>query len=146
MGAVLTTVNGTTNTSVAIAYDYSPYFERIATSLEILSTQTSIIATQTTNIAIQTTNIATATASISSTLGDIEGHQQKLRELGEGNGIHITGAYDVFGMVSIYRLLIEKAKILENDGTTATAAQISASLAEVNRLVSLIKNNISREF
>ena len=153
MGAVLTTVNGTTNTSIAIAYDYSPYYERIATSLETiatqvtaLTTQTTIIATQSVTLASQTTIIATNTTAISNTLSDIEGHQQKVRELAEGTGIRMIGPYDVFGMVSIYRLLIEKAKILETDGTTATLAQKEASLAEVSRLVSLIKTNISREF
>jgi hypothetical protein len=261
MAATLTTVYSYTNTSVAIAYDYSPYFERIATSLEtivgslnripsvfttgsgilttgintttlrlttgtvsvsidnphipngvkptftvgttlegivtnitivtpgvgyihppivyisdslgivatgtgVLTTDISVftklkdlsisassstqsletIATQSVTLASQTTIIATNTTAISNTLSDIEGHQQKVRELAEGTGIRTIGPYDVFGMVSIYRLLIEKAKILETDGTTATLAQKTASLAEVNRLVDLIKTNISREF
>ena len=254
MAATLTTVYSYTNTSVAIAYDYSPYFERIATSLEtivgslnripsvfttgsgilttgidtttlrlttgtvsvsidnphipngvkptftvgttlegivtnisivtpgvgyihppivyisdslgIVATGTGVLTTDISvftklkdlsisassstqsleTIATQTTIIATNTTAISNTLSDIEGHQQKVRELAEGTGIRMIGPYDVFGMVSIYRLLIEKAKILETDGTTATLAQKEASLAEVSRLVSLIKTNISREF
>lgn len=117
------------NTGIAI--DYSPYYSRIATALETIATQTTTIAQKTTIIA--------------NMLTDMEAHQQKLRELGEGPGIHIVGAYDAFGMVTLYRLLIEQAKILDNT-ETASPTQIQAALAEAIRLVGLIRTNVPKEF
>ena len=133
--------------------DYSSYYATIGTALSTIATNsTSIkdnialikdslatIATQTTTIATQTTTVASQTTTLASNSTTITG-------LATGNGIHIVGAYDGFGMVSLYRLLIEQAKILDNAGTTATPAQIQASLDEVTRVVGQIRANIPKEF
>jgi hypothetical protein len=127
-------------------YDYSSVYTTIANALSIIATNSTLIkdnialmkdslatiATQTTTVASQTTTLATNSTTITG--------------LATGTGIHIVGAYDVFGMLSIYRLLIEQAKILENSGTPATPAQITAALAEVTRVSQLIKSNIPRDF
>ena len=133
--------------------DYSSYYTSIATALgTIAANSTSIkdnialikdslatIATQTTTIATQTTTVASQTTTLASNSTTITG-------LATGPGIHIVGAYDGFGMVSLYRLLIEQAKILDNAGTAATSAQIQASLNEVTRVVGQIRANIPKEF
>ena len=144
-----TTVTMTTAGTTTIAdasFDYSTVYATIATALSTIATNsTSIkdslatIATQTTTVASQTTTVASQTTTLASNSTTITG-------LATGNGIHIVGAYDVFGMLSIYRLLIEQAKVLENAGTTATPAQITAALAEVARVSQLIKSNIPRDF
>ena len=104
--------------------DYTPELGRIATALE--------------TIAAQTTTIAGAMTSI-------ESHQNKLRQLGEGPGIHIIGAYESFGMVTLYRLLIEQAKILDS-AEAASESQITAAITEATRLAQLIRSNVPREF
>ena len=144
---------------VSIAIDYTTYYDRIATALETMATQTTTIATQTTTIATRLTAIATdidTIASNSTTIKDkqttiaekqtaMETYQKKLKELGEGVGIRVIGPYEVFGMISIYRLLIEQAKILDTT-ESASASQIQAAITEVTRLAQLIRSNVPKEF
>ena len=75
----------------------------------------------------------------------METYQKKLKELGEGVGIRVIGPYEVFGMISIYRLLIEQAKILDTT-ESASASQIQAAITEVTRLAQLIRSNVPKEF
>ena len=137
---------------VSIAIDYTTYYDRIATALETMATQTTTIATQTTTIATRLTAISTdidTIASNSTTIKDkqtaMETYQKKLKELGEGSGIRVIGPYEVFGMISIYRLLIEQAKILDTT-ESASASQIQAAITEVTRLAQLIRSNVPKEF
>ena len=123
---------------VSIAIDYTTYYDRIATALETMATNSTTMATNSTTMA---TNITT----IASKLTAIETYQKKLKELGEGSGIRVIGPYEVFGMISIYRLLIEQAKILDS-AESASASQIQAALSEVTRLSERIKNNIPKDF
>lgn len=127
----IVTAETSTNTGVSIGIDYTSYYDRIATALETIATQTTTVATQTTTIATKLTAIET--------------YHKRLKELGEGPGIHIIGAYDAFGMISLYRLLIEQAKILDS-AETASPAQIQAAIAEATRLVGLIRTNVPTEF
>jgi hypothetical protein len=90
-------------------------------------------------------NISLKQTTIADKQTAIETYQKKIKELGESDGIRILGAYDAFGMVSIYRLLIEQAKILSTD-ESATPEQIQASIDEVERVVGLIRANVPREF
>lgn len=48
------TVVSTSTGSIAIAYDYSPYLERIASSLESISTSLSVIQTLATSTGVRT--------------------------------------------------------------------------------------------
>jgi hypothetical protein len=90
--------------------------------------------------------MATNSTTMATKLTAIETYQKKMKELGEGDGIHFIGPYEIFGLVSIYRMMIEQAKILESTGTTATPEQVTQALVEVRRLSELIKNNISKDF
>ena len=151
--------SGVGEDGVSIAIDYTTYYDRIATALETMATQTTTIATQTTTIATRLTAIATdidTIASNSTTIKDkqttiaekqtaMETYQKKLKELGEGVGIRVIGPYEVFGMISIYRLLIEQAKILDTT-ESASASQIQAAITEVTRLAQLIRSNVPKEF
>ena len=151
--------SGVGEDGVSIAIDYTTYYDRIATALETMATQTTTIATQTTTIATQTTTIATRLTAISTDIDTIasnsttikdkqtamETYQKKLKELGEGVGIRVIGPYEVFGMISIYRLLIEQAKILDTT-ESASASQIQAAITEVTRLAQLIRSNVPKEF
>ena len=130
---------------VAIAIDYTTYYARIATALETIATQATTIAAQTTIVAAQTTIVAAQTTIVASKQTAMETYQKKLKELGEGSGIRVIGPYEVFGMISVYRLLIEQAKILDTT-ESASASQIQAAITEVTRLAQLIRSNVPKEF
>ena len=148
-----TTTYTTEDVVVDVEIDYSSYYERIATAAETIATQITTLATQATTIATQTTIIATQatttaanTTTIASKQTAMETYQKKMKELGEGPGIHFIGPYEVFGLVSIYRMMIEQAKILVSTGDAPTSEQVAQALIEVRRLSELIKTNISKEF
>ena len=147
------------------AYDYSDHLDRIVTALEQMSLSMAFvadkidnlsdnstlikdslatIASQTTTIASQTTTIASQTTTVAAQTTTLASNSTTITGLATGPGIHIVGAYEVFQMISIYKLLIEQAQILENAGTPA--AQITAAQAEVARVSQLIKSNIPRDF
>lgn len=50
---------------------------------------------------------------IAEKMSDIENHQRRMRELGEGEGIHMTSPYEWFSLISLYRLFIEEGKVLD---------------------------------
>ena len=146
MPTTVTMTTAGTTTIADAAVDYSTVYATIATALSTIATNsTSIkdslatIATQTTTVASQTTTVASQTTTLASNSTTITG-------LATGNGIHIVGAYDVFGLVSIYRMMIEQAKILESTGDAPTSEKVAQALIEVRRLSELIKTNISKEF
>ena len=142
---VTMTTAGTTTIADAAA-DYSTVYATIATALSTIATNSTLIKDSLATIATQTTTIASQTTTVASQTTTLASNSTTITGLATGNGIHIVGAYDVFGMLSIYRLLIEQAKVLENAGTTASPAQITAALAEVARVSQLIKSNIPRDF
>ena len=117
-----------------------------AATLLLIATSLGTMATNSTTMATNSTTMATNTTTIASKLTAIETYQKKMKELGEGPGIHFIGPYEVFGLVSIYRMMIEQAKILESTGDAPTSEQVAQALIEVRRLSELIKTNISKDF
>ena len=140
-------------------YDYgsvygniSTYLNQVREELADINVDTTasaarllLIATSLGTMATNSTTMATNITTIASKLTAIETYQKKMKELGEGPGIHFIGPYEVFSMISIYRLLIEQAKILDST-ESASASQIQAALSEVTRLSERIKNNIPKDF
>jgi hypothetical protein len=153
MPTTVTMTSPGTTTIEDAGVDYSGTYTTIATALGTIATNsTSIkdnialikdslatIATQTTTLATQTTTVASQTTTLASNSTTITG-------LATGNGIHIIGAYDGFGLVTLYKLLVEQAKILDTSGGAASPEQIQASLNEITRVVSQIRSNIPKEF
>jgi hypothetical protein len=134
-------------------YDYGSVYGNISTYLnqvreELADIDIDTTATAATLLLIATSlgTMATNSTTMATKLTAIETYQKKMKELGEGDGIHFIGPYEIFGLVSIYRMMIEQAKILESTGTTATPEQVTQALVEVRRLSELIKNNISKDF
>jgi hypothetical protein len=125
--------------SGAIAIDYTQYVERIAAAIETVAAQTTIIATKTTVIADKTTIIADQTTTIATKLTAIETYQKKLKELGEGAGIHVVGPYDWLGLINVYKSLVEEGNILDTS-TNVSDAKIAESLATVNAYIARIKS------
>ena len=134
-------------------YDYGSVYGNISTYLNQVREELADIDVDTTAsaatlllIATSLGTMATNSTTMATKLTAIETYQKKMKELGEGPGIHFIGPYEVFGLVSIYRMMIEQAKILESTGTTSTPEQVAQALIEVRRLSELIKTNISKEF
>ena len=132
MSATLqTSTSQTPDTGISIAYDYSPYYERIATALETIATNSTSIKnsylTMASNVAIISTNID----AISTNVGIVS-------NLANTSGIHTIQPYTWLGSVNLYRNMIEEAGILEESDFANTATQILAK-ANVDSYLTKIK-------
>lgn len=117
------TVVTTSTGSIAIAYDYSPYLERIAAALEA--------------IAATGTYIATVLGSIAETHSAISRDINIVSTQSTGTGIHTVGAHDWLGHMALYRLFVEEGKILD---TSSYVTSSTEALAAVEEYVSKINN------
>ena len=124
----------------------SEYFKTITDNSTTMTTNSTTLASNTTTIATNSTTLASNTTTIATKQTEMETHQQKVKELAEGPGIHFIGPYEVFGLVSMYRMMIEQARILEPTGTQPTSEQVAQALIEVRRISELIKSSISKDF
>jgi len=79
-------------------------------------------------------------------LADIESHQQKIKELAEGTGIHTIGPLEYVGFISTYRRLIEEGGILRWREFEPTEKDISKALNDLGKYVDKIQKNIPRAF
>lgn len=111
-------------TSKDIAFDYSAHLTSIATSLAVIATNTSTIAVNTTLMAANSTTVAEKVTAM-------ETYQKRLKELGEGKGIHVVGPWEWVGMIAIYRLLVEEGKVLDKT-LDVTDEQMAEAMAKVN--------------
>ena len=85
-----------------------------AATLLLIATSLGTMATNSTTMATNSTTMATNSTTIANKLTDIETYQQRLKELGESTGIHIRGPYESIGFISMYRMLIEQAKLIDH--------------------------------
>ena len=104
---------------------------------DIKSSQATI-ATDTTGILAQETIIAAKQTAI-------ETYQKKLKELGEGPGIHILSPNEIFGFIKLYQLLIEQGKMLDEGDKVSEAQQANAKAKakEMAQKVQTLLNEIS---
>jgi hypothetical protein len=116
-----------------LVIDYSDYYKRIAVSAETLATNSTAIKdsiaaidTKLGTIATQTTIVAAQTTTIASKQTAMETYQKKLKELGEGTGIHVVGPYDYLGLINVYKSLIEQGNIADTQGNVSPSAQAAA--------------------
>ncbi len=108
--------------AVATVPDYSSTISAVTTELNDIDTDTTSMAAQIllisaslATMAANSTTITNNSTTIAQKLTDIETYQKRLKELGETVGIRTTTPYEIFGLISIYKLMIEEAKILELD-------------------------------
>ena len=101
---------GSAGGSSGIAFNYSPYYERIANSLEIVALNSTAISSSLTTI----TTLAT------------------------GSGIHMVGPYEWLNYASLYHLYVEQGK-LDNLSNVSPADQATA-LALLQQYVDKIKS------
>lgn len=112
----------------------------IATSLATMATNSTTIANNTTTIASNTTNISDQQTIIAEKQTAMETYQKKLKELGEGAGIHAIGPYEAWGNIATYKFLIEQAKILDKSTEASKKEQAEALRTVSEYLVKL--NNV----
>lgn len=123
-GPGVTSSGGGSFTTTDIEFDYSAHLTSIATSLAVIATNTSTIAVNTTLMASNSTTVAEKVTAM-------ETYQKRLKELGEGKGIHVVGPWEWIGLISIYRLLVEEGKVLDTT-LDVTDEQIKEALVKVN--------------
>ncbi len=98
--------------SGSITVDYTAFVERAVTALETIASNSTSIKNSLNTIE---NSVNSGSTNLLSVLSDIQSYQQRLKELGETTGIRIKSPYETFGMISIYKLLVEEGKILELD-------------------------------
>jgi len=99
--------------AAATVPDYSSAITNITSELNDIDTDTTSMAAQILLIAASLSTMATNSTTIAQKLTAIETYQKTLKELGETTGIRTRNPYEAFGMVTMYKLLIEEAKVLE---------------------------------
>ena len=91
------------------------------------------------DIAQASEDTARASETIASKLTAIETYQKKMKELGEGPGIHFIGPYEWLGFIPSYINYIEKGELLDIEGQVS-AEQIAAALAKLTVYIDKIKS------
>jgi len=165
----IVTAETAVDTGVSVAIDYTSYYERIATALETMATNstaiknsiaaietdidtiatnTTTIATKQTIIADKQTIIADKQTIIAEKQTAMETYQKRLKELGEGSGIHVVSPYDTFGIATLWRLLILEGKILEDyaTDTSVSASEQQRALEYLTDLCATIRLQIPKDF
>lgn len=111
----------------------------LATTLLLIATSLATMATNSTTIANNTTNISDQQTIIAEKQAAMETYQKKLKELGEGAGIHAIGPYEAWGNIATYKFLIEQAKILDQT-TKASNKEQAEALRIVSEYLSKLNN------
>lgn len=107
---------GGTVTGRGIAFDYSRHLDRMVTALEQMSISMALIAENTQDISSNLQDriipaIETITAQqtiMAAKQTAMETYQKKVKELAEGEGVHMVGPYEWLSMYAIYRLLVQE--------------------------------------
>ena len=118
----------------------------MAESLALIAASLSTIATNSTTVAGNTTTIAGNTTTIAEKQTAMETYQKKLKELGEGEGIHIISPYELISFLTTYRILVEEGKILEWREKQPTDKEVGKALNDIGKYAEKIKQNIPRSF
>ena len=128
------------NSLAAIDTDFDTLKTQLTTIADqstTIATQATTLATQTTTIATQTTTLASQTTTSASKHTAMETYQKKLKELGEGTGIHVVGPYDYLGLINVYKSLIEQGNIADTQGNVSPSAQAAAEASVTEYLTKI---------
>ena len=135
-------------------YDYGSVYTTIANQLASIDTDTTglaatlvLIAASLSTMAGNSTTIATNLTTLAEKLTAIETYQKKVKELAEGEGVHMISPLEYVGFITSYRRLIEEGKILSwRDEKTLDDKNISKSLNDLGKYLEKIQNNIPKAF
>jgi hypothetical protein len=123
--------------------DYTTQINALVIALQTIATKVSTISLDGASIKVDIGDIDASLATVASKMTDIEQYQKKLKELGETTGIRMRGPYEAVGIVTLYKLLIEQANILDDSGS-ASPEEKEAALAKAQEYITKI--NELREF
>lgn len=121
--------------STAAGVVHSKELNTANSHLDSVKTSQSTIATGTTGILVQETIIADKQTAI-------ETYQKKLKELGEGAGIHVISPNEIFGFIKLYQLLIEQGKMLD-EGDKVSEAQQTNAKAKAKEMAQKVQSLLS---
>ena len=114
------------NSNTGIAFDFSPFFDRMATALETIATKS--------------TSIDTTLTSIKTDLDTLATNSTTIKDLAIGSGIHMVGPYDWLGYASLYHLYVEQGKFNSDTATNLSPADQAIALATLEAYLAKIKN------
>lgn len=124
--------------------DYSSSYNSIQSELNDIDIDTTTIAATILGIAASLATIAGNSTTIAEKTTQMEAHQNRIKELGETVGYRIKSPYEVFMLVSIYKVLVKEAKVLDlEDSTDEERAQ---ALQRVIDYMNEIETVIPTEF
>jgi hypothetical protein len=149
VAGVSTAVSGNTTTLAYIKNfldnmpDYTTQLNNLVTALQTIATNSTTDATNLATVAtklgsislegasiqVDVGDIDASLATVASKLTDIETYQKRLKELGESTGIHMRGPYEAIGFITMYRMLIEQAKLIDHTEFAAPSERERAMTA-----------------
>lgn len=136
----------TTVETPVYAYNYSSTYTLIYNALIAINATLLSIANNTSTLASNSSTISTHLSTIASKLTEIENHQQRMRELGEGDGIHVISPFELFSFVTSYRNLIEEGRILKWRDAEPSDKDVAKALNDLGKYIEKVRNNIPRSF
>jgi hypothetical protein len=139
-------------TTTDIEFDYSSHLDRIVTALEQISLSLAFVADKMDNVSDKLSNISENSDIITNKLSNISGnsdiiadkqtaietYHKKLKELGEGDGIHAIGPYEYLGLINVYKTLVEEGDILKTNTIQKSATKVAA--LRITEYLNIIKN------
>lgn len=128
------------------AYNYSSTYTLIYNALVAINATLLSIDNNTSTLASNSSTITTHLSTIASKLTEIENHQQRMRELGEGDGIRVVGPYEIVQFVNTYRILVEEGKLLGWREKMPSDKEVSKALNDLGKYIEKIKQNIPKDF
>ena len=136
----------TTVETPVYAYNYSSTYTLIYNALIAINATLLSIANNTSTLASNSSTISSHLSTIAAKLTEIEDHQQRMRELGEGDGIHIISPFELFSFVTSYRSLIEEGRILKWRDAEASDKDVAKALNDLGKYIEKVRTNIPRSF
>jgi ABC-type uncharacterized transport system fused permease/ATPase subunit len=119
--------------------DYTEVLNRLAVSAESIAASMAVVATN-------STAIKNSLSTISEKQTSIETYQKKLKELAEGEGVHVISPLEYVGFVTTYRRLIEEGTILKWRDTEVSDKDVSKALNDLGKYLDKIQRNIPKAF
>lgn len=120
--------------------DYSSVYNSIYNELANIDTDTTGLAATTILIAASLSTLANNSTILAEKLTAIETYHKKMKELGEAGGIHIRGPFEALSLISIYKLLVEQARVLDVEGSATSEIQSQAIVKAEEYITKLNEN------
>ena len=137
----MTTPSYSQTPNTGIAFDYSTYLERIATSLENLETSQTSIATSLETIASSVTGLTTSIDNLSNSSTSLKNSADSLVTplTSIAQSVSVIANKDIIPLIDLYKTYVEQGKVLDHSNDVPQSVQ-SASLAEIQNYITKIRN------